>query len=143
MAMRITLILIQFIIWNSAEAFSVSRIESLSRTIATTSTINERNIHILYLEKDASDHDENLVPAPVAPVADVDADAPPLANIEKAWRHAKKPLLRIGSKGFSKSHGNSLRQLLEDHVIVKVKLNTDKYGTCVVQIYMMTDIQAK
>lgn len=29
-----------------------------------------------------------------------------ISNLEKAWRHVKKPLLRIGSKGASKSHGN-------------------------------------
>jgi hypothetical protein len=54
---------------------------------------------------------------------------PPLPSIEKAWRHAKKPLLRIGGKGATQTHGNSLRQLLEDHTVVKVKINTQKYGT--------------
>lgn len=52
-------------------------------------------------------------------------------KVEKAWRHVKKPLLRIGGKGVSKTHGNSLRQLLKDHTAVKVKINTDKYGACV------------
>eukprot|EP00538_Stauroneis_constricta_P012208 CAMPEP_0119563720 /NCGR_PEP_ID=MMETSP1352-20130426/24465_1 /TAXON_ID=265584 /ORGANISM="Stauroneis constricta, Strain CCMP1120" /LENGTH=163 /DNA_ID=CAMNT_0007612365 /DNA_START=65 /DNA_END=553 /DNA_ORIENTATION=- len=42
---------------------------------------------------------------------------------EKAWRHAKRALLRIGAKGATKTHGNSLRQLLEDHTIVKVKVD--------------------
>ena len=58
----------------------------------------------------------------------VETPGPPLPGIEKAWRHAKKPLLRVGGKGFTKTHGNSLRQLLEDHTVVKVKLNTKKYG---------------
>jgi RNA-binding protein YhbY len=130
MAKLITLILVQLISWNSAAAFSVSRIESICRT----STIIKTSVNVLYSssfnsENDASENDdENLAPPPVA--ADADTPQPPLESIEKAWRHAKKPLLRIGSKGFSKSHGNSLRQLLQDHVIVKVKLNTDKYGTC-------------
>jgi hypothetical protein len=48
--------------------------------------------------------------------------------MEKVWRHAKKPLLRIGSKGATHSHGNSLRQLLDDHTVVKVKVNTRKFG---------------
>ena len=48
---------------------------------------------------------------------------------EKAWRHAKKPLLRIGAKGASHSHGNSLRQLLDDHTVVKVKVNPKKFGS--------------
>ncbi|CAJ1928085.1 unnamed protein product [Cylindrotheca closterium] len=43
------------------------------------------------------------------------------------WRHVKKPLLRLGSKGASASHGNSLKQLLEDHTAVKVKVNTMPY----------------
>jgi hypothetical protein len=51
-----------------------------------------------------------------------------LDSKERAWRYVKKPLLRIGAKGCSKSHGNSLRQLLADHIAVKVKVNTNKYG---------------
>eukprot|EP00547_Thalassionema_nitzschioides_P005293 CAMPEP_0194218818 /NCGR_PEP_ID=MMETSP0156-20130528/24577_1 /TAXON_ID=33649 /ORGANISM="Thalassionema nitzschioides, Strain L26-B" /LENGTH=161 /DNA_ID=CAMNT_0038948291 /DNA_START=53 /DNA_END=535 /DNA_ORIENTATION=+ len=47
-------------------------------------------------------------------------------NIEKAWRYVKKPLLRLGSKGASKSHGNSLKELLQAHTAVKVKINAKK-----------------
>jgi hypothetical protein len=43
--------------------------------------------------------------------------------MEHVWRYVKKPLLRIGSKGATASHGNSLRQLLEAHTVVKVKIN--------------------
>ena len=52
-----------------------------------------------------------------------------LEPTEKAWRYAKKVLLRIGSKGATSTHGNSLRQLLEQHKVVKVKINTRKFGT--------------
>ena len=52
----------------------------------------------------------------------------PLDGMERAWRYAKKPLLHIGSKGAHLSHGNSLRQLLEDHTVVKVKVNTRRFG---------------
>lgn len=52
-----------------------------------------------------------------------------LPQDEKVWRCVKKPLLRIGSKGATHAHGNSLRQLLEDHTVVKVKVNTKKFGT--------------
>lgn len=48
---------------------------------------------------------------------------------EKAWRHAKKPLLSIGAKGATFAHGNSLRQLLEAHTAVKVKVNTRRFGS--------------
>ena len=48
--------------------------------------------------------------------------------MERTWRYAKKPLLRVGAKGASASHGNSLRQLLEDHTVVKVKINTSLYN---------------
>ena len=48
--------------------------------------------------------------------------------MEKAWRYAKKPLLSIGAKGATVAHGNSLRQLLDSHTIVKVKVNTSKFG---------------
>ena len=50
------------------------------------------------------------------------------ALMEGAWRHVKKPLLSIGGKGASPSHGNSLRQLLQDHTAVKVKVNTKAYN---------------
>jgi hypothetical protein len=53
-----------------------------------------------------------------------------LEGAEKAWRHAKKSLLSIGSKGATLTHGNSLRHLLEDHTVVKVKVNTKKFGKC-------------
>jgi RNA-binding protein YhbY len=49
-------------------------------------------------------------------------------GMEKAWRYAKKPLLRIGSKGATLSHGNSLKQLLEQHTVVKVKVNTRRFN---------------
>lgn len=48
-------------------------------------------------------------------------------NRQKAWLHAKKPLLRIGGKGATKTHGNSLRELLDQHTVVKVKVNTGPY----------------
>ena len=48
---------------------------------------------------------------------------------EKVWRYVKKPLLRIGVKGATSAHGNSLRQLLEDHTAVKVKVNTKNFGS--------------
>lgn len=69
----------------------------------------------------------------VAAVADEYEDDEPeaivLPNMEKAWRHAKKPLLRIGSKGISKSHVNSLGELLQQHEVVKVKVNTPRLGS--------------
>ena len=43
--------------------------------------------------------------------------------MERAWRYVPKPLLRLGGKGVTLQHGNSLRQLLEQHQIVKVKVN--------------------
>jgi len=52
-----------------------------------------------------------------------------LEKTEKAWRHIKKPFLRIGSKGAKLSHGSSLKELLYDHTAVKVKINTNKMGT--------------
>ncbi|KAL7541461.1 hypothetical protein ACHAXR_010939 [Thalassiosira sp. AJA248-18] len=48
-------------------------------------------------------------------------------NRAKAWQYAKKPLLRIGGKGATKTHGNSLRQLLDQHTVVKVKVNTGPF----------------
>jgi RNA-binding protein YhbY len=56
-------------------------------------------------------------------------NAVPVDGTEKAWRYAKKTLLSIGAKGAQFSHGNSLRQLLEAHMVVKVKVNTKNFGT--------------
>jgi RNA-binding protein YhbY len=50
-----------------------------------------------------------------------------LPNMERAWRHVKKPLLSIGGKGATLSHGNSLRQLLDAHTVVKIKINTKQF----------------
>jgi len=51
------------------------------------------------------------------------------AGIDKAWRYVPKPLLRIGGKGVSDSHGNSLKELLNAHTAVKVKINSSKLGS--------------
>lgn len=64
-----------------------------------------------------------------------DEPEPELDVTEKAWRYAKKPLLRIGSKGATHAHGNSLRQLLEDHTVVRVKVNTKKFNNSVQQAH--------
>lgn len=54
-------------------------------------------------------------------------EALPLDALERAWRSIKKPLISIGSKGATLTHGNSLRQLLEQHAVVKVKVNTRRF----------------
>lgn len=50
-------------------------------------------------------------------------------GVANAWRYVKKPLLRIGGKGVTETHGNSLRELLNAHTCVKVKVNTQKLGS--------------
>mmetsp|Transcript_5185 Transcript_5185/g.6038 ORF Transcript_5185/g.6038 Transcript_5185/m.6038 type:complete len:173 (-) Transcript_5185:216-734(-) len=47
-----------------------------------------------------------------------------LSNLEKAWRYVDKPLISVGSKGITTKHGNSLRELLRAHTIVKVKFSS-------------------
>lgn len=86
-------------------------------------------------QADVDDNDDNddedisfLFDEPPVPEKELDPT-------ELVWRYAKKPLLRIGSKGATHSHGNSLRQLLEDHTIVKVKVNTKKFQNSVQQAY--------
>mmetsp|Transcript_5230 Transcript_5230/g.7069 ORF Transcript_5230/g.7069 Transcript_5230/m.7069 type:complete len:188 (-) Transcript_5230:181-744(-) len=60
-------------------------------------------------------------------------------NMEIAWRHIKKPLLRIGKSGMTESHGNSLRDLLSQHQAVKVKINTNKLGTLEEVFYQLKE----
>jgi RNA-binding protein YhbY len=55
--------------------------------------------------------------------------------MERAWRHVKKPLLSIGAKGATQTHGNSLRQLLDAHTAVKVKVNTRKYNNSLIEAF--------
>jgi RNA-binding protein YhbY len=49
-----------------------------------------------------------------------------LSALERTWRSVKKPMVRIGSKGTALSHGNSLRELLNAHTVVKVKVNNSR-----------------
>jgi RNA-binding protein YhbY len=70
-------------------------------------------------DEDDEEEEETLSSSPVVVIND---------GMERAWRYAKKPLLRIGSKGATLSHGNSLYQLLEQHTVVKVKVNTRRFN---------------
>jgi len=63
--------------------------------------------------------------------------------MEKAWRHAKKTLISVGGKGATIKHGNNLRQLLEDHTIVKVKVNTKSFGTMENAVKILRDLAVK
>ena len=46
-----------------------------------------------------------------------------LGNMERVWRSVDKVMLSIGAKGATITQGNSLRQLVEQHTVVKVKVN--------------------
>ena len=46
-------------------------------------------------------------------------------EIDKLWIAQKKALLRIGSKGVQKSHRNSLKELIQSHPQIKVKINNN------------------
>jgi len=78
-------------------------------------TAAEDDFEILFEESSSNDNKNNNN-------QNVDA-------MEKTWRYIKKPLLSIGAKGATFSHGNSLRQLLEAHTAVKVKVNIKQFGT--------------
>ena len=64
-----------------------------------------------------------------ASMEDLEQDSALRGGIDKAWKYVKKPLLRIGGKGVSDSHGNSLKELLNAHTVVKVKINSTKIGS--------------
>jgi hypothetical protein len=83
-----------------------------SRVFAVSNNTNDESVHDI-TEIDSIDTTITLT-------------TPLEEGIERTWRYVKKPLLRIGSKGATKTHGNSLRQLLQDHTVVKVKINHDK-----------------
>jgi hypothetical protein len=109
---------------NTAAISRIAASPSYNLVLPTKST----TLYASSEEEDIEEEEEDATPKP------------PLPSIEKAWRHAKKPLLRIGGKGATKTHGNSLRQLLEDHTVVKVKINTQKYGTSGVVLEIIYDL---
>ena len=99
----------------------------------------------------------NIVPAPrgfhrtassttsMLMSASESSDSIPHKTMEEVWRYAKKPLISVGGKGATKKHGNSLRQLLDDHTVVKVKVNTKSFGKlvrCVVSCRGCSDVLA-
>mmetsp|Transcript_33767 Transcript_33767/g.49428 ORF Transcript_33767/g.49428 Transcript_33767/m.49428 type:complete len:185 (-) Transcript_33767:198-752(-) len=60
-----------------------------------------------------------------SPYLEADVEEPEEKNTSVAalWKLQKKALLRIGGKGVKNSHINSLRELLDAHSVVKVKMN--------------------
>jgi hypothetical protein len=99
---------------------------------------NDEDIEVLFQEDEAQEkeeEDEQLDDEDEATQEEVTLEN--LDAMERTWRHCKKPLLRVGSKGMQFTHGNSLRQLLEAHQVVKVKVNTKRFGKCL--IYMECD----
>jgi len=90
----------------------------ISPKMSTAEIANTRRIHTpICMATDSSSDDE--APSNTAATPGVDA----------AWRHVKKPMLRIGGKGATETHGNSLCELLNAHTAVKVKINTHKLGS--------------
>jgi hypothetical protein len=87
---------------------------------AHSMTAKKEDIDFLFEE---NDNDEPKAP----PALVLDAQ-------ERVWRYANKPLLRIGTKGATLTHGNSLKNLLKDHVVVKVKVNTKKFGKLILLV---------
>jgi len=94
-------------------AFAVLPKTSLSLPFSTNQRMN-----ILQMSNDDS-----------VDTTDEESASPPSPGVDKAWKHIKKPMLRIGGKGVTETHGNSLRELLNAHTAVKVKINTHKLGS--------------
>ena len=104
--------------------------------ILAQSQNKEHAVRLLAQEKEGGggegDRDDDPSPLVLEEEDDVTMYATPSSSLssdsmERAWRYAKKPLLRIGAKGATSSHGNSLKQLLEQHIVVKVKVNTQPF----------------
>jgi hypothetical protein len=109
-------------------ALTATPLLSYSRRLATT-TLHAGGAE--NEEEEDDDDDEDLSDDEVDVFLDEQLVLPEMKDLkgaELAWRYAKKPLLRIGVKGATMTHGNSLRQLLEAHTVVKVKVNTQKFG---------------
>lgn len=100
----------------------IAAAHSFSVQTPTCTQTRQRSITTALSSVSSNDDDFLLEEMDKEPVIELD-------SMERAWRYARKPLLRIGSKGATLTHGNSLRQLLADHTVVKVKINTRKFGS--------------
>jgi RNA-binding protein YhbY len=131
-------------------AFSLSSSNSLSALPTTCCTsrtsqqhhiISHRRFHrtlsvTFARDTDESDSDEtNVDPESTLTNETEPPKSPSLDHLERAWRYANKPLLRIGSKGATLTHGNSLRQLLDSHTVVKIKINTRRFDNSLVEAF--------
>jgi len=96
-------------------------IHTLSRHTSALSSSSSPEDEIMH------EDDESIVPSSINPA------------VEKAWKYVKKPLLRVGAQGVAASHGNSLRELLNAHTIVKVKVNSISIGSLEQVFYILKD----
>jgi hypothetical protein len=88
-------------------ALTATPLLSYSRRLATT-TLHAGGAEN---EEEDDDNDEDLSADKVDVFLDeqlVQTEMKDLKGAELSWRHANKPLLRIGVKGATMTHGNSL-----------------------------------
>jgi RNA-binding protein YhbY len=116
--------------WSTASGFAV-HLRRSPTTITHLSIVDRHNIGIsIQLHQTSSDQEpvQDEKPNTREEEEEVVSQQPLSSpNMERAWRHVKKPLLSIGGKGATLAHGNSLRQLLEAHTVVKIKINTKQF----------------
>lgn len=103
------------------ETYSVGRRQSYLNAVSGSETVEDDDSSFDVVE----DMDEEEAEVQVK-----------LDAMERAWRYAKKPLLSIGSKGATLTHGNSLRQLLDQHTVVKVKVNTRRFDNSLQEAFV-------
>ena len=103
---------------SSVSASFVLQRQSHRSRITIRSMSEEDSFDIDFSDNEEEDDEEAETPS---------VPTPSLSSMEQAWRYTKKPLLSIGAKGATLTHGNSLRQLLEQHTVVKVKVNTRRF----------------
>ena len=103
----------------------------------TQKNINEQNrCSTTNFANNSNDHDQQQESSSSSVIQEDDDDDGD-SKIEKAWRHVKKPLLRIGGKGVTLKHANSLRELLDAHTVTKVKFIYGKLGTTLEEVAML------
>jgi hypothetical protein len=122
MSVRLTLLAALALVlkWNTAAAFSNAGPRFGLATVVSPKAPNMRRHLISPLEPIQRAQLVQLFAEP----DDVNKEkTPDDVNMEKTWRYIKKTLLRVGSKGATTSHGNSLKEILTSHKVVKVKMN--------------------
>ena len=111
---------------SSSSSSGLAAVASPSTTTTTNrlSTTLPRSASASDDENDFDDRPPRVLPPKPEPTP-IQYNSPlfPPKVLDSLWNEQRKPLLRLGMKGVMPSHLNSLRELLDAHNVVRIKVN--------------------